>query len=279
MRTTVRAKPFVKWVGGKQALAATLAHLFPQGFERFYEPFLGGGSILFSVNPKLAVVCDLNDWLVDTYLAIRDNWKKVALELDALPNTPDDYLRIRALDPRELGQFRRAAHFIYLNKTCFRGLFRVNQQGRFNVPYGNYQRAYYDPNNLENVANFLQQVEFRTGDFETTLFDVAKNDFVYFDPPYYKLGGYADFNRYTKGQFRETDHHRLAGLCRDLDNLGVKWALSNSDTAFVREIFDGFRFHNIESRREINLKSQSRSMTELLITNYAPRRVQRSLFE
>ena len=275
----MKAKPFVKWVGGKQALASILARLFPHEFDRFYEPFLGGGSILFSVNPKSAVVCDLNDWLVDTYLAIRDDWRKVASELDQLPNTPTDYLRIRAVDPKQLGMFRRAAHFIYLNKTCFRGLFRVNQQGRFNVPYGKYQRAYYDPTNLEVVAMVLQYVEFRTGDFETTLFDIRKNDFVYFDPPYYKLGGYADFNRYTKGQFRESDHQRLADLCRRLDDSGVKWALSNSDTAFVREIFSGFRFHEIESRREINLKSQSRSVTELLITNYTPSRVQQSLFD
>ena len=132
--------------------------------------------------------------------------------------------------------FQRTAHLIYLNKTCFRGLFRVNRHGQFNVPYGQYDRRYYDPDNLSAVAAALAGVEIRRCDFELCLSDVTAGDFVYMDPPYYKLGGYSDFNRYTKDQFRQNDHFRLAALCRELDLRGVRWAVSNSDTDFVRRV-------------------------------------------
>ncbi len=163
---------------------------------------------------------------------------------------------------------QRAAHLIYLNKTCFRGLFRVNRHGQFNVPYGQYDRRYYDPDNLRAVAEVLQRVEIRHCDFELCLADVTAQDFVYMDPPYHKLGGYSDFNRYTKNQFRENDHTRLAAVCRELDLCGVRWAVSNSDTVFVRELFEGYRLVRIENRREINLNSGDRDIHELLIMNY-----------
>lgn len=278
MKTNTKPKPFVKWAGGKQSLASRLETFFPTDFVRFYEPFLGGGSVLLSVGPKQAVVSDLNEWLVDSYLAIRDDWKRVACVLDTLPNTKDDFLRIRSVDPSTLSLFERAAHFIYLNKTCFRGLFRVNQKGGFNVPYGEYQRAYYDPLNLSKVAKTLKRVEFRVGDFELALHDITPNDFAYFDPPYYKLGGFSDFNRYTKGQFREQDQIRLAALCRELNTKGVRWAMSNSDTPFVRNLYKGFEIKEIENRREINLQSKDRSVTELLLTNYPIPKLKLPLF-
>lgn len=261
-------KPFVKWAGGKQALAQRLTQEFPNSFERFYEPFVGGGSIFLSFCPHRAVIGDYNRWLIDTYRAIQADWQKVVAILDTLPNTREDFLRIREIMPSSLPLEARAAHFIYLNKTCFRGLFRVNRKGQFNVPYGAYDRRYYDPLNLEAVAIALQETEIRSGDFELTLSEVTPKDFVYFDPPYYKLGGHSDFNRYTKAQFRESDHMRLAALCRELDVRGVRWAVSNSNTAFVRHLYDGFEIQEISSRREINLNSKKRNIVELLIKNY-----------
>ncbi len=278
MRTETRVKPFVKWAGGKQGLASRLSAYFPRGYRRFYEPFLGGGSVLFTVCPKEAIVSDLNDWLVDAYHAIRDDWQQVAAILDTFPNTREDYLRLRGVDPASLDLFVRAALFIYLNKTCFRGLFRVNQKGRFNVPYGEYQRAYYDAANLSCVSAVLKRVEFRVGGFECSLHDVSPGDFVYLDPPYYKLGGYSDFNRYTKGQFREQDHIRLAAFCRDLHQRDVTWAMSNSDTPFVRRLYSGFHVQELVNRREINLRSQERNVTELLVTNYVPVSREKTLF-
>ncbi len=273
--------PVLKWAGGKQGIAVRLVELFPSDFDRYFEPFVGGGSVLFTLRPQKAIIGDANDWLIDTYEAIREDPAQVAKLLDGLENTKEEYLRVRSIPPQELPLFQRAAHLVYLNKTCFRGLFRVNRQGRFNVPYGQYNRRYYDPANLRAVSEALENIEFRRGDFELCLRDVAEDDFVYMDPPYYKLGGYADFNRYTRDQFRANDQFRLAALCRELDLRRVRWAVSNSDTSFIRDLFDGYHLNPLKNRREINLNSQSRNITELLITNYKPqpRSTQGTLFD
>jgi DNA adenine methylase len=265
---TVRPAPFVKWAGGKQSIADTLVSYFPKKYTNYYEPFVGGGSVLLAAAPKSAFASDQNQWLIDTYNAVKDDWKSVAKELDRLPNTKEDFIRIRKIQPQKLSPTKKAAQFIYLNKTCFRGLFRVNQQGEFNVPYGAYDRRYYSPENLECVSKSLNRVNFDCCDFESTAAKATKGDFVYFDPPYYKLGGYSDFNRYTSLQFREMDHVRLASLCNELNAGGVKWAVSNSDTPLIRHLFAGYQITEISNRREINLKSQNRSIIELLITNY-----------
>lgn len=276
-----RAGPVLKWAGGKQGIADRLVAFFPPTFDRYFEPFVGGGSVLFALQPSKAVVGDANDWLLDTYMAIRKDQVQVAKLLDVLENTREEFLRIRQMTPETLPLFRRAAHLIYLNKTCFRGLFRVNRRGQFNVPYGRYDRRYYSPDNLRAVAKVLESVELRRGDFELCLYDVTNQDFVYMDPPYYKLGGYSDFNRYTKDQFRENDHFRLAALCRELDMRGVRWAVSNSNTPLIHELFEGYHVTMLGNRREINLNSQNRNITELLITNYVPqvRPAQERLFE
>jgi DNA adenine methylase len=262
------AKPFAKWAGGKQALASTLTSYFPSEYERYSEPFLGGGSVFLSLSPSRSILGDANEWLIDTYEAIRDDWESVAEILDSLVNTRDAYLRYRSVPITELDFVRRAAHFIYLNKTCFRGLFRVNRNGQFNVPYGDYDRRYYDAANLQAVSSMLQKAELRRGDFELVLFDVNVKDFVYLDPPYVKLGGHSDFNRYTSTQFRLEDHVRLAAFCNEMTNRGVRWAQSNSDTQLVRELYAEYEIVQLNARREINLDSQKRNITELLIRNY-----------
>lgn len=274
------ASPILKWAGGKQGIASRLVELFPSDFERYFEPFVGGGSILFTLRPRKAIISDANGWLIDTYEAIREDQAQVAGILDGLKNTKEEYMKLRRVLPETLPLFRRAAHLVYLNKTCFRGLFRVNRLGQFNVPYGRYDRRYYDPHNLRAVAEALKSVEIRRGDFELCVHDMTHRDFVYLDPPYYKLGGYSDFNRYTKSQFRENDHLRLAAFCRELDLRGVRWAVSNSDTDFIRQLFGGYHVTAIGNRREINLNSKNRAITELLITNYVPetRPAQEKLF-
>jgi len=268
MKFTFDARPILKWAGGKQGLAVRLVRYFPSAFSRYYEPFIGGGSVLFQLQPERAVIGDMNHWLIDTYAAIRTDHLKVANLLSQLVNTKEEFDRIRAVRPESLDLFQQAAHLIYLNKTCFRGLFRVNRKGQFNVPYGAYDRRYFDPENLEAVAKCLESVEIRDTDFEQCLADVESGDFAYMDPPYYKMGGYSDFNRYTKSQFRENDHVRLAALCRELDERGVRWAVSNSDTPFIRALFDGYKVVDVANRREINLDSTNRNINELLIMNY-----------
>ena len=262
------AKPILKWAGGKQGLAATLVGFFPERFGAYFEPFVGGASVFLTLQPERAVLGDLNDWLLDVYVAVRADWRRVATALDALRNTKTEYLRIRSVAPESLDLHQRAAHLIFLNKTCFRGLFRVNRLGQFNVPYGAYRRRYYDPTNLERMADQLRAAEIRRGDFELCLRDVASSDFVYFDPPYYKLGGFSDFNRYTPGQFREKDHVRLAAVCRELDARGVRWVVSNSDTSFVKYLYSGYEVRSLASRREINLSAADRNVRELLIRNF-----------
>ena len=257
----------MKWVGGKQAIAQRVIEHFPATFSRYYEPFVGGGAIFFELAPAHAVLGDGNSWLIDTYESVRDNWRAVARLLDGMVNTREEYLRIRGIAPETLAPVARAAHFIYLNKTCFRGLFRVNQRGQFNVPYGAYDRRYYGPDELRDAAAALHGVELRRGDFELGLDGVSTGDFVYFDPPYYKLGGYSDFNRYTKDQFVQRDHERLAERCRALDRGDVRFVLSNSDTPLVRELYQGFAIRTIAARREIQLDPTKRAMVELVITN------------
>ena len=264
----LKPSPFIKWAGGKQGIAAKLVGHFPKNYANYFEPFIGGGSVLLEVGPRTASVSDSNGWLIDTYIAVKEDWLGVTKKLDKLRNTKTDYLKIRKIQPSTLDPINRAAHFIYLNKTGFRGLFRVNQKGEFNVPYGAYDRRYYSAENIAAVSSTLQSVSFNCCDFEETASKSKTDDFVYFDPPYYKLGGYSDFNRYTSGQFREMDQMRLASLCNELDSEGVKWAVSNSDTPLIRKLYNGYRIIEIENRREINLKSHKRSVTELLILNY-----------
>jgi len=268
--------PFIKWAGGKQSIADQLLACFPQQIECFYEPFVGGGSVFMATDWDRAVISDVNGWLVDTYKAIRDDWKKVARILDTLPNQKSFFLELRSKHASAYKtHFERAAAFIYLNKTCFRGLFRVNKMGYFNVPYGEYDRRYYDPCNLQGVADLLAKVEIFHGDFEMCLATANSGDFIYFDPPYYKLGGYSDFNRYTPDQFNEPEHIRLAALCRELDQRNIRWAVSNSDTPFTRELFQGYCFTPVSARREINLNSKDRNISELLFTNYEVKKLPR----
>ena len=262
------ARPILKWAGGKQGSAKTIVELFPTSFETFYEPFLGGASVLLTVGARRSVASDLNRWVIDTYIQVREDWRAVARVLDEIPNTKEEFLRVRAVQPDTLDAVSRAAHLVYLNKTCFRGLFRVNRRGMFNVPYGAYSRRYYSEENFEAFSSAVSNTTFRCDDFEQSLDGITKRDFAYLDPPYYKLGGYSDFNRYTRGQFCAPDHIRLAAVCRELDRSGVRWALSNSNTPFVRRLFDGYQFNEIDNRREINLNSRARSIKELVITNY-----------
>jgi len=265
-----RTRPFLKWAGGKQALAETLIRQFPKEFRRYFEPFLGGGSVFFTLRPRPALLSDVNSWLINTYQAVRDDWQRVAALLNTMENTRASYLEYRKLPPSKMDTWHRAAHLIYLNKTCFRGLFRVNKRGEFNVPYGEYQRRYYNPANLTEVSALLDTAELRCCDYQESLKEAEKGDFAYLDPPYHKMGGYSDFNRYTADKFREQDHVRLADFCKELDSRGIKWAQSNSNSEFVRSLYGDYRQIMFRSRREINLNSQDRDIKELLIVNYDP---------
>jgi DNA adenine methylase len=263
-----KAEPILKWAGGKQIIARRLAEFFPKTFRRYYDPFVGGCSVALESGSGEGQLNDQNAWLIDTYRAIRDDWRRVAQILDTMKNTEEEFYRIREINPQREDEFTRAALLIYLNKTCFRGLFRVNKLNRFNVPYGKYDRRYYDPANLAAFAEFIGNYELRVGDFELALADAGPEDFVYLDPPYHRIGGYSDFNRYTSGQFKEIDHLRLRNVCAELDKRGIRWVQSNSSTKYIRELYRDFYVSEILNRREINLNSKSRDIKELVIKNF-----------
>lgn len=255
-------KPFLKWVGGKSDLAPIILKHFPKKFNTYFEPFLGAGGMYLSHCAPNPILADHNESLIETWRAIRDRWESVASCLDTMPNTKEDYYRIRDGFGRLRG-VEAAAAFIYLNKTCFRGLFRVNSKGKLNAAYGFYKNpTYYDRSNLEAVSKSIQGAALRIGDFEENVAWAKEGDFVYFDPPYN-----GTYDKYTPSLFRDSSHGRLARLCKDLDKRGVKWVQSNSDTPLVRYLYEGFKITVLDTRYEINVDAAGRASQELLISN------------
>ena len=263
-----KAEPILKWAGGKQIIARKLLECFPKTYRRYFDPFVGGCSVALEGGFREGLIGDQTEWLIETYRAVRDDWRQVARILDGMKNTEEEFYRVRQIDPRMKDEFTRAAILVYLNKTCFRGLYRVNRLNHFNVPYGKYNRRYYDPANLAAFSEFIGSFELRVGDFELALADAGPSDFVYLDPPYHRIGGYSDFNRYTSGKFKEIDHLRLRNVCVDLDKRGIRWLQSNSSTQYIRELYRDFHVSEITNRREINLDSKSRDIQELVIKNF-----------
>ncbi|MCP9905390.1 Dam family site-specific DNA-(adenine-N6)-methyltransferase [Cyanobium sp. BA5m-10] len=270
---TPRSSPFLKWAGGKGALLKDLRPLVPAGCSVFFEPFVGGGSFMFEFSEGREYhMYDANNWLIDTYTAVAKNWEYVAEIIDTMPCSRDHFLKVRAVHPDSVESiYEKAANLIYLNKTCFRGLFRVNKKGFFNVPYGNYDRRVYDPELLKACSVALGKIHtISCQDYRRSLASVKPGSFVYLDPPYFKAGGYSDFNRYTASKFELGDQIELAAICNELSERGVKWLLSNSDTTTIKCLYSGYRVVEVDARREINLSSQNRDIKELVIMNYNP---------
>jgi DNA adenine methylase len=273
-------KPFVKWAGGKRQLLPIIANHIPK-FERYFEPFLGGGAVFFSlVSQDIDAkwfVSDLNSDLVLSYVTIRNRVKELisALELHSthyFKNPSSHYYKIRESNPK--GQIEKVAKLIFLNKTCFNGLYRVNSKGKFNVPLG----KYVNPNitnkeNLLAVSKILQskEISIKCQDFERALKNATSGDFVYLDPPYQPVSETANFTSYTDGNFDYKDQERLCTKFKDLDRKGVKVLLSNSKSTEILDLFNEFSDGIIEinANRFINSVSQKRTgHTELLIKNY-----------
>ncbi|MHB8576672.1 MAG: DNA adenine methylase [Dehalococcoidia bacterium] len=268
------AWPVVKWVGGKRMLWGQLLRLVPREFGTYFEPFLGGGAVFLALAPGCAVLSDANRDLIDLYHALRDDTADVMAELDQLqPYVLDAerYYAVRSFNPTELPPAVRAARFIYLNKTCYNGLYRVNRKGQFNVPFGRYHGPpqLYDRANLERVAKLLRAADLRCEDFEDTLASAGRGDFAYLDPPYVPLTATANFTRYTKGDFGVADQRRLAEVIHDLDRRGCKVLLSNSNAPLVRELYGRYQIDVVQASRNVNSDSAGRGkIAELTIRNY-----------
>jgi DNA adenine methylase len=265
----VPATPFLKWAGGKTSLLAELLKHVPSAVRRYHEPFVGGGALFFAVAPRRAVLSDANGELIHCWRQVRDDVHAV---LDALSVHVYDRTRfdaVRALDPVRLPPAERAARFIYLNKTCFNGLWRVNRAGRFNVPFGRYKNpTFHDPGLLLRASRALRGVQIHREPFETALQRAAPGEFVYLDPPYDPVSESASFTSYTRNGFTWADQERLAAECAALDRRGVRFLLSNSATARVRALYRGFEQRAVRAPRHISCKGERRGhVDELLVFN------------
>lgn len=280
------AAPFLKWAGGKGQLLKQYAPLFPQERPaRCFEPFVGSGAVFFHLWGRDFAgayhLSDVNADLINVYRAIRDT-------VDALIDLLQDHKAAHTIDAkqyfyavRELDRdpawaqtvtpVERAARMIYLNKTCYNGLWRVNSRGEFNVPLGRYTNpAILDEPRLRAAAVALQGVDVRVGDFRAVADRTPQpGDFVYFDPPYVPLSATANFTSYAKDDFNADDQRELADVFRKLDAQGCRVMLSNSDTEFVRELYEGFTIHTVQARRAINTRADKRGVVnEVVVVNY-----------
>lgn len=268
------ARPLVKWAGGKRALLPVIMANAPKSYDSFVEPFLGGAAVFLAFAPERAILNDANRELIQLYEAVRDDPAGVAAALDALQpyvSDPVAYYRIRSTDPQKLGPCARAARFIFLNKTGYNGLYRVNRRGEFNVPFGSRPTPprLYDRDNLMAVAALLRNAVLRCGDFEAVLDQVEHGAFVYADPPYVPTSVTANFTRYTRSDFTLEDQERLASAVRRAARRGAKILVSNSDTRIVHMLYSDFTRITIPVQRRINSDATRRSgITEVLIRTY-----------
>lgn len=265
------SKPVLKWAGGKSQLLAELVRAVPQQFNKYIEPFLGGGALLFRLARPDAIASDSNEDLMQFYGAVREHPRGVIAAVSAMPVSREFFYDLRSRAPESMDPVQRAARFLYLNKTCYNGLHRVNQKGEFNTPFGGRTNVrLVDVDNLHAVSRVLAQTQLHCTDYREVL-DLAKpGDFVYLDPPYLPLGGYSDFRRYTPHFFGQDDHVQLAESFRCLAERGAMVLLSNSANPVVEELYAGFVIRRVKASRQINCRPEGRGqITELLIANYA----------
>lgn len=270
--------PFLKWVGGKRKLIPEIKKMLPSGLSKYtyYEPFVGGGALLFDLQPTQAVINDSNEELINVYTVIRDHPKELIDELKKHKNTPEYFYEIRSIDRKpifnNISNIERASRIIYLNKTCYNGLYRVNSSGKFNSPFGKYKNPnIVNESVIKAVSNYLNnaQVEILNVDYEIALRNVSKNAFVYLDPPYHPISKSSNFTGYVRGGWSEKDQLRLRDICDNLNKKGVKFLLSNSSSDFIKEIYDEYNIHTVRASRSINSDSSKRGkVDELLIRNY-----------
>jgi len=268
------ARPFLKWAGGKSRLISQYEEYLPDpdSIQRYYEPFIGSAALFFHLQPPVAHLSDRNRKLVEVYEVVRDDVEDLIEALQPHKNEKAYYYEVRAQDPADLTKVERAARLIYMNKTCYNGLYRENQKGEFNVPFGRYKRPKIcDRPRLRAASAALQGVHLQAADFEDAVAGAGEGDFIYFDPPYVPLNATSSFTGYSRFGFDEADHRRLAATYRELHGRGCRVMLSNSSAPLVYELYEDSEFRSIpiQASRSINSKADQRGpVTELLILNY-----------
>jgi DNA adenine methylase len=273
------AQSFLKWAGGKRQLLSVIKEFIPHKYTQYYEPFVGAGAVLFSLQPRESIINDKNHELINCYKVIKENPEELleTCEKHYKNNSKEYFYRLRELDRQanfeQLSPVERAARIIYLNKTCFNGLFRVNSQGQFNVPYGDYTNPVIaDPLVIRAVSMFLNQRSVRIceGDFSDAVSTARKGSFIYFDPPYHPVSDTSSFTGYSINGFGEKDQEKLKLLCDKLSDRGCQVLISNSDANLIRELYNDSRYEIVEvqATRAINVVGSKRGKVgELLIYN------------
>src|SRR5918994_2192457 len=279
---------FLKWAGGKLQLIEQFKNLFPHNFRNYYEPFIGSGAVFFYVKSKLkpnkVILSDTNEELINCFCVVRDKPSElVELLLNhRKKHSKEYYYSVRSMESSTLDSLDRAARLIYLNKTCFNGLYRVNSKGQFNVPFGDYENpSIFDRNTLFQASQLLQGVHLQVMTFEKVLDFAGKDDFVYFDPPYIPLSKTSSFTRYSKSDFSMMEQKRLSEVFRLLDSRGCFIMLSNSDHALTRELYGDYEKNIVvvRAKRLINSVGSKRgAIKELVVTNYCNAKVERCLY-
>ncbi|MQP82117.1 Dam family site-specific DNA-(adenine-N6)-methyltransferase [Streptococcus mitis] len=274
----VTLQPFTKWTGGKRQLLPVIRELMPKTYNRYFEPFVGGGALFFDLAPKDAVINDFNTELINCYQQIKDNPQELIeiLKVHQEYNSKEYYLDLRSADRDEridmMSEVQRAARILYMLRVDFNGLYRVNSKNQFNVPYGRYKNPkIVDENLVSAISTYLNnnQIEIKKGDFEKAVLDVQPGDFVYFDPPYIPLSDTSAFTSYTHEGFSYDDQVRLRDTFKKLSDTGAYVMLSNSSSFLVEELYRDFNIHYVEATRTNGAKSSSRGkISEIIVTNY-----------
>ncbi|MFC1454767.1 DNA adenine methylase [Candidatus Undinarchaeota archaeon] len=272
----IQIPTFVKWAGGKTQLISQYKPLFPKQVKRYFEPFLGSGAVFFYLKQKFplmeAHLSDVSKELINCYSMVRGR-RPTLIELlkqhKAL-HSKNYYYKVRALDKKSLTNVSRASRLIYLNKTCFNGLYRVNSKGQFNVPIGDYKNPGIVREETLNLASkLLRGAKISAGKFEDIATKARKGDFIYFDPPYMPLSKTSNFTSYTKNSFDLEDQTRLAELFKRLDKKGCKLMLSNSNLPIMRELYKGYDIRTVNARRLISCDPNGRGhIKEVVVRNY-----------
>ena len=275
----IKGKPFVKWAGGKRQIIDKLKQYAPDEYNTYYEPFVGGGALLFELSPKKAVINDYNEELMNVFKCIKDETKfsKMCTELNRyeVAHSEEFYYEMRSKDKEKakylkMPDYKKAARTIYLNKACFNGLYRVNKNNEFNVPFGKKTKVNtYDGQNLGIIHSYLNfnDITIQSIDFEESVKSAKKGDFIYFDPPYDSETG--TFNDYTENGFGKEEQVRLARVYKELADKGCYVMLSNHNTNLIKELYKDYNIHHIEAKRNINSNGKKRGkVEEVIITNY-----------
>lgn len=260
-------KPFLKWAGGKTQLLVELDRFIPEVYDTYIEAFLGGGALFFHIRPPKAILSDINPELINCYTTVRDNIESLIIELKTFDNNEAFYYDLRAINLSTLNNIERAARFIYLNKTCFNGLYRENKKGEFNVPYGRYKNPQFcDEKRLYASHEALQGAKLVCANYKTVLKRYAQfGDLIFLDPPYVPVGKFSDFQRYTKDFFYDDDHIELRDEFNRLEKIGAKVILTNSNVEFVHELYKEHKIEVFNTKRLISSKSSTRTGQDLII--------------